>query len=74
MVTAKDGKQTYFIWPTEHGYWTLAGLYDVWKGGGEPLETFTIITRDAVDAARHVHARMPALVPRDNYEHWLDTV
>ena len=72
-VAMPDGKQPYFLHPKTRPYWAFAGLYDSWRdASGASLQTFTIITQDAVDAAGHVHARMPAIVPHDSYEAWLD--
>jgi putative SOS response-associated peptidase YedK len=53
---------------------TLAGLWDVWRGdreGGE-LYTFTIITTNANALLRPIHNRMPVIIDRLATNHWLD--
>lgn len=50
----------------------MAGLYDAWNGQyGEPLLTYTIITR-ASPGIRRLHARMPLIFSREDEEVWLD--
>jgi putative SOS response-associated peptidase YedK len=36
------------------------------------LFSFAIVTREASPSIRHVHHRMPAIVPADQYDAWLD--
>ena len=51
----------------------LAGLYETWKSpGGNELRTCTIITTDANDLVRPLHDRMPAILPEDVEDRWLD--
>ena len=50
----------------------FAGLWDVWKGGGETLLTCCLITTIANELVREVHDRMPVIVPRETYAEWLD--
>jgi putative SOS response-associated peptidase YedK len=52
----------------------LAGLYERWLSPeGEVLDTCTIVTTSASDQLRHVHERMPVIVPVAHYARWLDT-
>ncbi len=39
---------------------------------GEPLLTYSMVTRGAVGEAADVHDRMPLVLPRELYEDWLD--
>ena len=39
---------------------------------GEELETAAIVTTDASPALHHIHHRMPAIVPPDAFDFWLD--
>ncbi|HIY66516.1 MAG TPA: SOS response-associated peptidase [Candidatus Agrococcus pullicola] len=39
---------------------------------GEALDTYSIVTREAVGAVAPVHNRMPLLVPRELHDAWLD--
>ena len=51
----------------------LAGLYETWKApDGREIRTCTIITTDANDLVRPAHNRMPAILPRDVEDRWLD--
>jgi putative SOS response-associated peptidase YedK len=51
----------------------FAGLWEHWeKGGGEPLETCTVLTTEANDIVRPVHGRMPVILPESAYAAWLD--
>ncbi len=51
----------------------LAGLWEVWPSpeGGE-IPTCTIITVPANEVVGQVHPRMPAILPPEAYEAWLD--
>ena len=50
----------------------FAGLWERWKApGGEPVETFTIITTDANERIARIHDRMPVILPRDAIDTWL---
>lgn len=51
----------------------LAGLYERWLSPhGEVLDTCTIVTTSACESLRHVHERMPVIVPDAEYARWLD--
>jgi putative SOS response-associated peptidase YedK len=53
----------------------LAGLWASWRpkeGDGEPLHTCVIVTTDAAGPLRDVHPRMPAILPREAWDVWLD--
>ncbi|OYD80409.1 hypothetical protein CHT98_31370 (plasmid) [Azospirillum brasilense] len=51
----------------------FAGLWEGWKdlANGEWLHTFTIITTEANEATRHIHDRMPVILPPDRWSAWL---
>lgn len=52
----------------------FAGLWERWySDGSEPVYSMAIITVDANEGIRHLHHRMPAIVPRANRKAWLDT-
>jgi putative SOS response-associated peptidase YedK len=69
-------KQPFFIRRRDGEPLAMAGLYEVWRNAtdpdAEPLWSFTIITTDANDDLRHIHDRMPAMVPRERWDEWLD--
>jgi putative SOS response-associated peptidase YedK len=55
------------------GVFAFAGLWDEWRGpDGEPLQTCTILTTDANEEVQPVHARMPVILPPDDFGQWLD--
>ncbi|HPB02222.1 MAG TPA: SOS response-associated peptidase [Bacteroidales bacterium] len=50
----------------------LAGLWDTWiDAGGQKVNTFTIITTNAAPGIRHIHERMPLVVPKELQQDWL---
>jgi putative SOS response-associated peptidase YedK len=62
-ITLKDGARFAF-----------AGLWERWKaknGGGDPIETFTILTTTPNDFMAEVHHRMPCMLSPDTWSTWL---
>ena len=69
----EDGeKQPYFIRPAGGGVISLAGLWERWEKGSEPVETFTVLTTGASPALADVHHRQPAIVEPDDLDGWLE--
>lgn len=67
------GKQPYWVHAPDGRPFAFAGLWSRWRrGGGEPLETFTILTRDAAPGIRHLHDRMPVILDPADHDLWLD--
>lgn len=67
------GKQPVHIGMRDGRPFGLAGLYERWLSPeGEVLDTCTIVTTNASDSLRHVHDRMPVIVPDADYGRWLD--
>ena len=67
------GKQPYYIRLHDESPFAMAGLWESWQGAGdEPLETCTILTTDAAPRIEHLHARMPVILGRADFETWLD--
>ena len=76
----------FYEWVVEGGrkvpYWIhcpdrepmgLAGVWERWQPrGAEPVYSMAIITVDANDRIRHLHDRMPAIVPVADRAVWLD--
>lgn len=51
----------------------FAGLWEPWMGpNGEEMETACIITTAANRTLRPLHDRMPAVIPREAFDLWLD--
>ena len=62
-ITLKDGE-----------LFAFAGLWDAWKDAdGQVIRTCTIITTEPNELMASIHTRMPAILPRDAREIWLDT-
>ena len=63
-------------WLFEHatgGLLLLAGLWERWAGAGaEPLESFAVLTTAPNALVAPLHDRMPALIPVDALDEWLD--
>lgn len=69
----KPPKQPFAIVPRDGDCFAFAGLWEHWqREGAEPVETFTILTREANAAMAPMHARMPVMLPRHLYGMWLN--
>ena len=69
----RSGKQPMHIGMRDGRPFGLAGLYERWLSpDGEVVDTCSIITTNACDSLRHVHDRMPVIVPGADYARWLD--
>lgn len=56
------------------GPMALAGLWDHWLGAdGSEIETMAILTVAANPTVGRIHDRMPAIIPPEHFEAWLDT-
>jgi putative SOS response-associated peptidase YedK len=52
----------------------LAALWELWKdrqGGGDTVQTFTIVTTTPNDLCASIHDRMPVILPREKWATWL---
>lgn len=68
----EDGKQPFFVKPTNEPFFGLAGLWDHWRGQETVVHSCTILTTEANEALEDVHERMPVIVSPDDYDTWLD--
>jgi putative SOS response-associated peptidase YedK len=51
----------------------FAGLWEPWMGpNGEEVETACIVTTTANRTLRHLHDRMPVVIPPEAFDLWLD--
>ena len=51
----------------------FAGLYEEWLGpDGSEIDSMAIITVPANAAVRPIHDRMPAILPSEHFDAWLD--
>jgi putative SOS response-associated peptidase YedK len=51
----------------------FAGLWERWEGGGETLDSCSIIVMPANEVMRPLHERMPAIIAPAHYDQWLDS-
>jgi putative SOS response-associated peptidase YedK len=65
-------KQPYYITRVDDQPFCMAGLWERWSGGGQTIESFTIITTDASSWMRTLHDRMPVILGAEWYDAWLD--
>ena len=66
-------KQPFAITLPDRHVFGFAGLWERWKPaeGGEPVETFTIVTTDANAAVAEIHDRMPVILSKEAEDTWL---
>lgn len=65
-------KQPYWIRPAGADVFSLAGLWERWDKGDDPVETFTVLTTGACPSLADIHHRQPVLVDDDSLDEWLD--
>lgn len=70
-VEGRKAKQPYWIGRADREPFALAGLWERWMKGDEPIETFTILTTEANTLLRPIHHRMPAVVEGPDWAQWL---
>jgi putative SOS response-associated peptidase YedK len=52
----------------------FAGLWDVWTGeDGTRVASCCVITTEANELVRGIHARMPVIIPPADFDRWLDS-
>lgn len=66
-------KQPYFIHKRDDGPFAFAGLWESWRGGGETIESCTLIVTAANRLMEPIHDRMPVILRPEDYDLWLDT-
>jgi putative SOS response-associated peptidase YedK len=66
-------KQPYAITLPDRHVFGFAGLWERWKPaeGGDPVETFAIMTTEANTSVAEIHDRMPVILPKEAEETWL---
>ena len=65
-------KQPYWIRPVGAQAFSLAGLWERWEKGDEPVETFTVLTTTASPWLADIHHRQPVIVDDGALDEWLD--
>ena len=71
--TGPDGrKQPFYITARDGKPLMLGGVYATWLGPtGEEFDSTAIITLKANGDTKHIHDRMPAMIPHDMLDDWL---
>ncbi|MGM0599119.1 MAG: SOS response-associated peptidase [Candidatus Rifleibacteriota bacterium] len=66
-------KQPWYFTGKENAPFYFAGLWEVWHGpDGEQLNTCAIITTASNQRIRHIHHRMPLILPEEKIIPWLN--
>jgi putative SOS response-associated peptidase YedK len=66
-------KQPYLVRRPDRAPFMFAGLWESWKGSdGTELRSVAIVTVTASPDLALVHDRMPAVLPQESWEAWLD--
>jgi putative SOS response-associated peptidase YedK len=71
----KGDKQPFFIILPDEKPFAFAGLWERWRDKDkqeDSYRSFTIITREASKCLKDIHDRMPAILPPDSFDAWLD--
>ncbi|MGQ0664409.1 MAG: SOS response-associated peptidase [Pseudomonadota bacterium] len=71
-VGAPKTKQPGLFRLQDEGPFAFAGLWERWRGGPEPLETFAILTTAANQIMASFHDRMPIVLAPADHAAWLD--
>jgi putative SOS response-associated peptidase YedK len=68
----KGRKQPYYIRLQDGGPFAVAGLWEHWDRGSDPIDSCTILTTDANELVGSIHDRMPVILDPGDYGLWLD--
>jgi len=67
-----SGKQPYWLHLADRDVFAMAGIWSSWRSGtGSRLLTFSVLTRDAPEALRWLHDRVPVILPPNSWDDWL---
>ncbi len=69
-----SGKQPYAIGFSDGRVFAFAGLWERWRdrNSGETVDSCTILTTLPNELVEEIHDRMPVILPRVTWKHWLD--
>ncbi len=66
-------KQPFLFRSTSADPMAMAGIFEVWRGGGgEVVESVALLTTEANASVRPVHDRMPVILAPRDFPGWLD--
>jgi putative SOS response-associated peptidase YedK len=70
---ATSPRRPYVVRPKHGRPIAFAGLWESWMGpNGEEVETAAVITTEANRTLMPIHYRMPAVIPEEAFDLWLD--
>jgi putative SOS response-associated peptidase YedK len=70
---APGAKRPHLIRPRHGGPMAMAGIFEHWQGAdGSEIETLAILTVAANRTMSVFHDRMPAILPPEHFDVWLD--
>lgn len=64
-------KQPYHIHQVDDSVFAMAGIWERWSRGEQPIESFSILTTSANQLMRTVHDRMPVIIAPELFSEWL---
>lgn len=67
-----DGKRPIWVHTPSGEPFAMAGLWERWDRGPEPVESCTILTTDAHGFMAPIHERMPVILEGEARRAWLD--
>jgi putative SOS response-associated peptidase YedK len=70
-VPGAKRKQPFWIRRRDQAPLAVAGLWEVWRKGEAPLESFVVVTTSANEFMRPIHDRMPVVFDREQVDAWL---
>jgi putative SOS response-associated peptidase YedK len=66
-------KQPFYISSDDGKPLAMAGIWNSWRSpSGVNIQSASVITREAVGELATIHSRMPVMMPRENWDEWLD--
>jgi putative SOS response-associated peptidase YedK len=65
-------KTPFYIYSLDQTPLMFAGIWDTWRNRGETVTSCAIITTAANELVGELHDRMPAILPPETQEVWLD--
>jgi putative SOS response-associated peptidase YedK len=65
-------KQPYYIGMKDSRPFGIAGLWERWEKGEEPVESCAILTTIANPLMEPIHERMPVILSPKQFDQWLD--
>ena len=66
-------KQPFYISSDDGKPLAMAGIWNTWRSpSGVNIQSASVITREAVGELATIHSRMPVMMPRENWDEWLD--